>query len=178
MIQASTLRTSASGRYLTDLFHKRVRDLHRLTPGLKLTLRWTPGHEGIEGKERADEEAKLAAKGQTGPAAELTRELKRKLQATAFSLRRNFKAHLKTLATARWKASERGKRMADITEALLSSRTLSSPPPPAPAGMQGLSCNYEQDIYRCKVTWHGSEKCFWALVQPAGRPPRRYTTSS
>lgn len=129
VIQASTLRTSASGRYLTDLFHKRVRDLHRLTPGLKLTLRWTPGHEGIEGKERADEEAKLAAKGQTGPAAELTRELKRKLQASAFSLRRNFKAHLKTLATARWKASERGKRMADITEALLSSRTLSSPPP-------------------------------------------------
>ena len=170
VIQASTLRTSASGRYLTDLFHKRVRDLHRLTPGLKLTLRWTPGHEGIEGKERADEEAKLAAKGQTGPAAELTRELKRKLQASAFSLRRNFKAHLKTLATARWKASERGKRMADITEALLSSRTLSSPPPPPPPACRDCHATTNRTYTAARLPGTDRKSAFGPLSNLRGGP--------
>ena len=33
-------------------------------PGIEITLRWMPGHVGIAGNERADEEAKQVAKGQ------------------------------------------------------------------------------------------------------------------
>ena len=89
---------------------------------VKLTLRWTPGHEGIEGSERADEEAKHPAKGLSSPTSELPQVLRRRLPASASSLRRNFKAHLKTLAAARCKASARGQRMEDLTDNLLSKR--------------------------------------------------------
>ena len=82
---------------------------------VKLTLRRTPGHEGIEGNERADEEAKRAAKGLSSPTSELPQVLRRRLPASASSLRHNFKAHLKTLAAGRCKASARGQRMADLT---------------------------------------------------------------
>ena len=89
---------------------------------VKLTLRWTPGHEGIEGSECADEEAKHPAKGLSSPTSELPQVLRRRLPASASSLRRNFKAHLKTLAAARCKASARGQRMEDLTDNLLSKR--------------------------------------------------------
>jgi ribonuclease HI len=32
--------------------------LRKKHPGIRIAIRWTPGHKGIEGNERADEEAK------------------------------------------------------------------------------------------------------------------------
>ncbi|KIJ04602.1 hypothetical protein PAXINDRAFT_54716, partial [Paxillus involutus ATCC 200175] len=56
---------SKSGYYLMDHFRKAIRRLRRkmkLKRG-DITVRWISGHEGVDGNERADEEAKLAAKG-------------------------------------------------------------------------------------------------------------------
>ena len=78
-IQASTLRTAGPGRYLTDMFHRALRDLKQERSGLTLTLRWVPGHSGVAGNEAADDAAKDAARGTSSPSAQLPRVLRKPL---------------------------------------------------------------------------------------------------
>ena len=53
----------APGSYIVDkinMSYQRVAERHR---HLEFTLNWVPGHNGIPGNKRADEEAKKAAQG-------------------------------------------------------------------------------------------------------------------
>ncbi|KAH9890378.1 hypothetical protein C8Q73DRAFT_607201, partial [Cubamyces lactineus] len=93
-IQASSLRSPAPGRYLTDLFHTAVRDLKASRPHLRLTLRWVPGHADIPGNEAADEAAKEAARGESSPSALLPRSLRKPLPQSATRARQNYKMEL------------------------------------------------------------------------------------
>ncbi|CDO73528.1 hypothetical protein BN946_scf185013.g163 [Trametes cinnabarina] len=113
-IQASTLRTSGPGRYLTDLFHEQLNKLIVARPQLRLTLRWVPGHCGVAGNEAADEAAKEAAGGQSSPLAELPRALRKPLPLSVSKARQTFKAALERRAKERWQTSVRGTRMAEI----------------------------------------------------------------
>ena len=56
-----TIKLSSS-HYIWDIFHRRVTMLYNKHKGLDLLVRWTPGHTGIAGNEKADEEAKKAAR--------------------------------------------------------------------------------------------------------------------
>src|SRR5882724_1543678 len=47
------------------MFHQQVTAVQASHPGIEIVIRWTLGHEGILGNERANEEAKLAAKGES-----------------------------------------------------------------------------------------------------------------
>lgn len=51
-----------SGQYLVQALHRQAEVLKAAQHESQLVIRWVPGHEGIEGNERADTEAKEAAR--------------------------------------------------------------------------------------------------------------------
>src|SRR5882724_3920263 len=56
-------RRAIPGQHLVEAFHEQAAAVQNKHPGIKIRVRWTPGHKGIRGNERADGEAKRAAKG-------------------------------------------------------------------------------------------------------------------
>ena len=61
-IKATHTIKPCSSHYIWDLFHQRVSVLSSRHKGADILIRWTPGHMGITGNERADKEAKKAAR--------------------------------------------------------------------------------------------------------------------
>ena len=59
-IKATVINHAPLSHHLIDGFHAEVDRERRRHPRLKVTMRWAPGHVGIAGNERADEEAKRA----------------------------------------------------------------------------------------------------------------------
>ena len=76
----------------------------------KLTIRWTAGHEGIEGNEAADREAKLAAEGQSSAKSHLPAYLRKPLLTNPAAVKRAYHDALKARWAEEWKGSPRGRR--------------------------------------------------------------------
>jgi hypothetical protein len=64
-IQTTRRESAIPGQYLVNAIHRQIEGVVKQQAGARVVMRWVPGHEGIEGNERADEEAKKAAKGNT-----------------------------------------------------------------------------------------------------------------
>jgi len=77
----------------------------------KLVLRWTAGHVGIEGNEKADKEAKKAANGSNSPAKQLPRYLRKPLPLNPSAVKRKHEEELKKKWKTDWHASERGSKL-------------------------------------------------------------------
>jgi hypothetical protein len=74
----------------------------------KLTFRWTAGHEGIEGNEAVDKEAKKAAEGHTSDFDSLPPYLRRPLLINPSAIKQYHAAKLKEKWTNVWRNSSRG----------------------------------------------------------------------
>ncbi|KAJ3881817.1 ribonuclease H-like domain-containing protein, partial [Lentinula edodes] len=74
-IAASDSARSGPSHYILDIFHSLLTELKSAQPDLRVTISWIPGHLGVEGNERADEEAKRAAQGRSSPRSCLPRQL-------------------------------------------------------------------------------------------------------
>lgn len=122
VIQATTLHSSAPGRYLTDIFHRYVDLVKKAHPGIRLMLRWVRGHADVAGNEEADEAAKLAAAGRTSRLAHLPKELRHPLPLSISRARQNYATELTRRAAARWQDSRRGRWMAEIDSNLPSQK--------------------------------------------------------
>ena len=130
-IRALGNQSAHSGQYILDAIHQAVERLHAKQDGIvnradrlqsinagehwvgrkkgviNLQLHWVPGHRDFEPNERADEEAKLAAQGQSSIAKSLPALLRKRLPLSISSLRQSHADKLKKRWRRRWKSSAR-----------------------------------------------------------------------
>ncbi|KAJ3832067.1 hypothetical protein F5878DRAFT_513758, partial [Lentinula raphanica] len=72
-----------------------------------VTISWVPGHLGIEGNERADQEAKRAAETRSSRKAELPRCLRKALPHSQTAAIRTFRKRLERHHDKKWRKSPR-----------------------------------------------------------------------
>ena len=89
-----------------------------------LTLRWTAGHCGIPGNEKADREAKLAASGITSDAKTLPLYLRKPLLTNPAAAKRILNDDLLNKWKTEWPQSTRGKKMKKMDESTPSAKFL------------------------------------------------------
>lgn len=114
----------APSHHIWDTFH---RDLSRLKKvhqgGMGLTIRWTPGHVGIQGNE-ADAEAKRAAQEGSSKRRELPRYLHKALPHSKSAMKTCHHRKLAERAATMWKKSPQCKRLKDMGPSLPSRKYL------------------------------------------------------
>ena len=91
-----------------------------------LTIRWAAGHEGIQGNESADEEAKKAARGSSSDKPLLPHYLRKFLLINPAAVKRAHQDKLKNIWTKSWRISERGKRIVKIDPSAPSKKFLNT----------------------------------------------------
>jgi ribonuclease HI len=75
-----------------------------------LTIRWTAGHVGIEGNEKADTEAKRVAEGQSSDKLDLPKYVRNRIKHSVSALRQANNKERNEVWTKEWQASTRHKR--------------------------------------------------------------------
>ena len=107
------IKPSAS-HYIWDTFHRRVAMLYNRHKGVDVLVKWSPGHMGILGNEKADEEARKAALEGSSPADELPAPLRKTLPRSKAVTQQEYMHKLKVSAEKLWKSSPRYERMAHL----------------------------------------------------------------
>ena len=89
--------------HIWDLFHQRVAVMYNKHKGADILVKWTPGHMGIIGNEKADEEAKKAAMEGSSSADKLLAPLRKTLPRSRSAAWQEFTWKLKLKAINLWK---------------------------------------------------------------------------
>ena len=113
-IDALNLTRPAPSHYLADEIHKQLKAVRHEHPTAKLTMRWIPGHMGIEGNKLADVEAKKAADGDASPAHALPTMLHKPLPTSASAIKRTIKETARQDAATHLAKSKRYPRLKAI----------------------------------------------------------------
>lgn len=112
-LRATQNRKPHPAHYLVDELIQQIGTLQKRHPGIALTLRWVPGHKGIEGNELADIEAKKAARGDSSPAEDLPGWLRKRgtLPRSVSKARQTINTEITRQAKEEWRRSPRATRM-------------------------------------------------------------------
>lgn len=113
-VHASKSRKPGAGHYLMDHFHRLKRELKKTHDGIKITIRWVPGHMDVDGNEKADEDAKDAARGVSSAKSRLPTCLHKPLPTSASRAKQNRKAYITERAQQQWAISPRHRKMQQV----------------------------------------------------------------
>ncbi|KAE9389567.1 hypothetical protein BT96DRAFT_791786, partial [Gymnopus androsaceus JB14] len=75
---------------------------------------WFPGHTGVPGNERADQEAKRAATGRSSVKAKLPTQLRKALPRSQTTIIRTFRKRLEETHDSMWKRSPRYRKFKKV----------------------------------------------------------------
>jgi ribonuclease HI len=111
-------------QYIWEIFQARWRMVSRKFPGMALTIRWVPGHEGVRGNEEADRLAKMAALQGSSDGRKLPGPLRKPLPQSKAAAARRIYADLQDRAKKIWRDSARYEKWRHIDRSLPSGRFL------------------------------------------------------
>ena len=110
-ITAISLTKPNPGHYIFDAVQDGITALRKKHSGIKIKVKWVPGHKGVEGNEKADEQAKKAITEGSSDPNSLPRLLKKRLPHSKSALIQGHGERLKKRTQKLWKSSQRYERM-------------------------------------------------------------------
>jgi len=101
-ITAMQLINPTSGHHIFDIFNEYIVVLKKKHSGIWLKIKWVPGHQGVDGNEQADEQAKKAITEGSSKQRELPRYLKKLLPHSKSAMKAAYNEKLKCRAQKIW----------------------------------------------------------------------------
>jgi len=93
------------------VIHKNITSLQKKHPGIKVIIKWVPGHSGVEGNEHTDKEAKKAVTEGSSNIRDLPMLLRKMLPCSKSAAKWTHNEKLKHLAQKNWQKSKHFDRM-------------------------------------------------------------------
>ena len=121
-ITATQLMKPTTGHYIFDALHEHVAMLRKKHSGLRIKIRWSPGHKGIEGNEQADKQAKKAITDGSSNTEKLPKILKKLLPRSKTAIKWAYNKKLKCTMQKLWQKSKCYDRMKKSDPAAPSSK--------------------------------------------------------